>query len=599
MAGISDEVREQIRDAAGIEAVAAELTRLRPAGIGRLKGLCPLHDEKTPSFTVNTAAGLWHCFGCGEGGDVYALVMKTAGMTFPESARHLADRFGVNIPDGDDGPDAARRAAHQSAARKMLDQAETLYGRWLLADDQSAAAARQWLSQRRFGRAEAEQWGIGFAPPTGSALARAVGDVDRDVANLTGPLLVHRDSGWRDRMRNRLVWPIRDGHGRLVGFAGRAVGDLVDGRWSDGGGKYINPADGSLYNKSRTLFGLDRARRAILRTRTAVVCEGYTDVMAFHAAGVDTAVAACGTAFTRHHADELIRLVGDGGEVITAYDPDPAGWEATWRTFLALQDAGGVRHTVVPLPPGADPCDMWSQHGGPSLVAAVEARQPVVQLALQRIADRHDTSDPEQAATAAREATTLLKQVTDPALRSGYARKAASMLSVPDSAVAPGKAGLVPRAEQGTDTTPAALQPFSRAQLSLLRLIVVDPQARAAVADQLGAYGLFPPQADPVLAAVAAADPAKPAWATLTESDDTRPVAAALAVVDLGPADTDAGRALLAVQVAALDNEVRELRGMLNDIDPGDVDAVSRTSAAIADMVLERREKRRLLGRGI
>ena len=351
MAGlIKPEDIAEVRSRTDIREVAEGYVTLRSAGIGSWKGLCPFHDERTPSFHVRPQAGTYHCFGCGESGDVISFVMKMDHTAFAETVEKLAARIGYEL-HYEDG--AGPRREEVGRRQRLLDAhkvAAEYFQAQLLTP--GAAAARQFLFERGFERDVAEQFGVGFAPQGWDSLLkhlRTKGFRDEEL-KLTG-MFSEGSRGLYDRFRGRLVWPIRDIAGDVIGFGARRLFE------DDQGPKYLNTPETALYKKSQVLYGIDMAKRNIARKRQFVVVEGYTDVMACHLAGVDTAVASCGTAFGTEHIKIARRLLtddGTGGEVIFTFDGDEAGQKAALKAFD--EDQRFVAQTYVAVEPhGMDP----------------------------------------------------------------------------------------------------------------------------------------------------------------------------------------------------------------------------------------------------
>ena len=331
MAGrIRDDDVALVREQSRVEEVVGEYVTLRRAGGTALKGLCPFHDEKTPSFNVNSARGFWHCFGCGEGGDVIAFIMKIDHLPFGEAVEKLAARANIALRYEESGAAPSRQRGERARLVEANAAAEAFYRAQLLTD--AARIGRDFLKDRGFDQAAAESFAVGFAPQGWNSLTdhlRAKGFTDKEL--LTAGLAAEGARGVYDRFRGRLVWPIRDLGGETVGFGARRLFD------DDQGPKYLNTPETPLYKKSQVLYGIESAKREIAKARQAVVVEGYTDVMACHLAGVTTAVATCGTAFGTEHIKVLRRLLMDQselrGEVIFLFDGDAAGRKAALKAF--------------------------------------------------------------------------------------------------------------------------------------------------------------------------------------------------------------------------------------------------------------------------
>ena len=418
---INDEDIASVRERARIEDVVGSYVTLRNAGGGSMKGLCPFHDESTPSFNVTPSRGLWYCFGaCSEGGDVIAFMQKIENLTFTEAVQKLADRVGIQLRISDDGgprlPAGLRvrlMEAHKEAADFFAGQLST----------PDALTARQFLAERGFDRAAAEEFGVGYAPRGGRRLGqhlKARGFNEEEL--ITGGLL--RRGGY-DFFSGRLLWPIRDAGKSVVGFGARRIFD--DDRLP---AKYINTPETPLYKKSHVLYGLDLARTEIGKRSQAVVVEGYTDVMAAHLSGVRTAVASCGTAFGSDHAKILQRLMGDqGGEVIFTFDGDAAGQNAALKVF-SLDSTFNAPTYVAIEPTGLDPCDLRLQHGEAAVRELVGRRQPLYRFVMSNILSKHDLDRADARVDALREAAPLVASIRDASKVGEYARELAGMLGM-------------------------------------------------------------------------------------------------------------------------------------------------------------------------
>lgn len=418
LARLPDEFLEELRSRVSIVEIASEYTDLKPAGAARHKGLCPFHQEKTPSFTVLVDIGRYHCFGCGADGDAISLLTESGGLTFREAVEDLSDRYGLRVPqlDADTDIDPA------VPLRTALNECQTHLARWLTEHPQ-ASTARDFLRGRGFSAAHAALWDLGFHPGGNRALASAV-KASSDTL-LEAGMLADGKHGHYEVFHDRLMWPLRDAQGRMVGYAGR---DL-DG---SSRAKYINTRETALYRKQDILFGLHLARREMLRSRQVFLVEGYTDVMAMVDAGITATVATCGTAFTNHHATLISARIGDGGEVVTGFDNDESGRDAAWRTFLAVQ---GFTANVTALDLAGtdvkgDPCDVRARSGAQALADLAHQRTPLLRTILRSDISTHDLTVPE-GKTAARDAVARrLDQVHDPILRREYVPLAAQWIGI-------------------------------------------------------------------------------------------------------------------------------------------------------------------------
>lgn len=426
---------EAVRAAARIEQIVGERVALKQAGVGSMKGLCPFHDERTPSFHVRPQLGLWHCFGCGEGGDTIAFLMKADSLGFQEAVEYLAGRTGIQLRyeevaggqgrggAGDEGPSRSRLVeANRLAAEYFLEQ---------LAGPE-ARAGRDFLRSRGFDRVAADRFGVGYAPQGWDGLLRHLrGRAFTDAELMAAGLVTQGQRGVYDRFRGRLMWPIRDLTGSVVGFGARRL--LED----DQGPKYLNTPETSLYRKSQLLYGVDLAKRAIAREREVVVVEGYTDVMAMHLSGVEQAVATCGTAFGADHVRVVRRLLGDhadpstgvqmsdggvmGGRVVFTFDGDAAGQKAAMRAFA--EDQRFYAQTFVAVAPGGmDPCELWQEQGEAALVDLVKQARPMFKFAIQQVLASVDLDTAEGRVTGLRAAAPMVAGIRDDALRGDYTR---------------------------------------------------------------------------------------------------------------------------------------------------------------------------------
>ena len=468
-----DEVRERSR----LDEVVSEHVTLRTAGIGSMKGLCPFHDEKTPSFNIRPQLGHWHCFGCGEGGDVISFVQKISHLSFVEAVEMLAGRYGVQLQyeeggERGDRPDFGTR-------RRLIDAhaiAEEYYREQLRGP--AAEVGRRFLLERGFDQDAAEHFGVGFAPEGWDSLTgvlRGRGFTEEEL--VASGLVSQGQRGVYDRFRGRLVWPIRDITGKTIGFGARRLLD------SDQGPKYLNTPETAIYHKSTVLYGLDIARKEIASQHRVVVVEGYTDVMAAHLAGVTTAVASCGTAFGADHVKIVRRVMGDSnpsaglrlntdgrglaGEVIFTFDGDAAGQKAALRAFE--EDQRFVAQTYVAVEPsGMDPCDLRIQQGDQAVRDLIETRRPLFEFAIRSAISQVDLDTVEGQVTALRMAAPVVARIRDRAMRPEYARRLAGWLgmeertvlrAVHDAARSEGRGG-----HRAEEPAPAAERPGERGQ---------------------------------------------------------------------------------------------------------------------------------------
>ncbi|WP_407839286.1 DNA primase [Streptomyces sp. DSM 116496] len=429
MAGrINDDDVKAVRDAVPIDAVVSEYLQLRNAGGGNLKGLCPFHDEKSPSFQVSPSKGFYHCFGCQAGGDTLDFVMKIDHLSFSEAVERLAGLAGITLRYEEGGYTAGTSGrgerirlveAHKAAAQFYMDQLGSA----------EAEIGRKFLAERGFDQAAAQHFSVGYSPAGWDHLTRFLrGKGFSDKELITSGLAQDSRSGKPiDRFRGRLMWPIRDISGEVVGFGARKLRD------DDNGPKYLNTPETAIYKKSQVLYGIDLAKKEIAKTSRAVVVEGYTDVMACHMAGVTTAIATCGTAFGGDHIKILRRLLMDNAtaEVIFTFDGDAAGQKAALRAFE--DDQKFAAETSITIAPGGmDPCDLRLAKGDAAVADLVEARTPLFEFALKHIVARHNLENPAGRAAALEEAAPIIKKIKNVAIQHESAVQLAGMLGMRD-----------------------------------------------------------------------------------------------------------------------------------------------------------------------
>ena len=513
---------EAVRERARLEDVVGEHVTLKSAGVGSLKGLCPFHDERTPSFHVRPQLGYWHCFGCGEGGDVITFIEKINHLGFAEAVEYLADRTGVQLRYEEGG--AVRRGVEPGTRQRLMD-ANRLAEAWFreqLATPE-AQPGRDFLTARGFDRHAAAHFGVGYAPAGWDHLTRYLRSAGYTEAELVDSGLCSRggQDGRRvyDRFRGRLIWPIRDVTGATVGFGARKLSE------EDQGPKYLNTPETPVFHKSQVLYGLDLAKREVARSHRIVVVEGYTDVMAAHLSGVTTAVATCGTAFGADHVRVVRRLLGDvddpaagvvtgqgrearGGEVIFTFDGDAAGQKAALRAYA--EDQRFATQTFVAVDPGGlDPCDLRMKEGDTGIPRLLSRRVPLFEFVIRTSLSHLDLDTSEGRVRGLRSAAPVVAGIRDRALKREYTRRLAGWLGLPDAEVhaavqAAGRRGAQPSAARGgqwpTDETagpdaaapvrglPPVTDPVEQLEREALAVIIQFPvAAHHAGADEMGA----------------------------------------------------------------------------------------------------------------
>jgi DNA primase len=430
MAGrIKDEDVQHIRDHAPIDDVVGEYVQLKSAGGGQKKGLCPFHDEKSPSFHVTPSKGYFHCFGCQTGGDVIAFLMKIDHLSFTETIERLADRIGYTLRYEESGSAPSGPLVNRSRLVAANALAATFFQEQLNTSPE-AAHGRDLLTKRGFDKSACETFGVGYAPDSWDALTkhlRAAGYTIEEL-ELAG-LSKMGERGPIDKFRNRLTWPIRDISGDVVGFGARKLASDEE----DQGPKYLNTSETPIYKKSQVLYGLDMAKKEIAKKRQVVIVEGYTDVMAAHLAGITTAVATCGTAFGADHIRIIRRLLMDDdafrGEVIFTFDGDAAGQKAAMRAFS--EDQKFVTQTFVAVEPdGLDPCDLRQIKGDLALRDLIAKRVPLFEFAIRTELKLHNLTTAEGRVNALNATAPLVAQIRDKSLRPEYSRLLAGWLGI-------------------------------------------------------------------------------------------------------------------------------------------------------------------------
>ncbi len=431
MAGrIRDEDVALVRERSAIDEVVGEYLQLRSAGGGSLKGLCPFHDEKTPSFNVTPARGLWYCFSCAEGGDVIKFVQKIDNLGFTEAVERLANRAGIelryeqggHIPGQEQSQRRRLLEAHKVAAEFYAEQLGT----------PAAQVGRDFLSSRGFEVADARRFGVGYAPAEWEVLTRHLrGRGFTETELLSGGLASQGRRGLIDKFRGRLIWPIADLGGDVIAFGARKLAA------DDDGPKYLNTPETPLFKKSAVLYGADLAKRDIAHRRQAVLVEGYTDVMACHLAGVTTAVATSGTSFGEGHITILRRLLMDDsqfrGEVIFTFDGDAAGQRAALRAF-SMEERFVTQTFVAVQADGLDPCDLRVARGDAAVRDLIAQRVPLFEFAIRSALHEHNLDTAEGRLAALDAAAPIVARIKDRGLRQLYAVNLDRWLGMMDEA---------------------------------------------------------------------------------------------------------------------------------------------------------------------
>jgi DNA primase len=448
MSLLTSESVERVRAAADIVEIISAHTELRRRG-GRFVGLCPFHDERTPSFSVDPSNSLYYCFGCQVGGDVFGFLQEKEGLEFREAVEQLADRYGVELEYESADPAADERRRGRERLLELLAKAAGFYDRYLW-ESGEAAGARKYLEGRGLDRAMLEEFGVGFAPSAWdrvltSALTAGYGEDELHAAGLAQR---GRRGGFYDRFRSRIVFPLRDARGRVLGFGARALRDSQQP-------KYVNSPEGPVYRKGRSLFGIDLARPHATKAGRVIVVEGYTDVIALHQAGVRNSVASMGTALTDDQVAELARLAR---EVVLAFDADRSGQDAMLRVQRAARSRR-LNLKVLRLPDDKDPCDLLLEGGHEAFASLLQEAVSFMQFQVQTVIDRADLSSPTGKDTALAELQPVFAAAEPSVERNELMRFVADRLDLSEDLVAP----LMERPSRApTEQRPARFQPSAR-----------------------------------------------------------------------------------------------------------------------------------------
>lgn len=466
---------EELKARANLVDIISGYVSLKPASAGSFKGLCPFHGEKSPSFNVRNSPPFYHCFGCGVGGDVFKFLQEIESITFADAVERLADKLGYQLSYEEGSSESSARtrllAANSAAAEFYQSQLNTEEG----------AFARNFLIGRGFDDSAQLRFGIGYAPKGWQNLLEhltGLGFTSEEL--ITAGLVMASDKGGYDRFRGRVLWPIKDANSQVLGFGARKLYE------DDQGPKYLNTPETPVYHKGSVLYGLDSARKAIVKSREIVVVEGYTDVMACHLAGVDTAVATCGTAFGEDHIKLINRLFGsssgDPASVIFTFDPDAAGEKAALRMYSDTSKFNALTY-VAAGPEGLDPSDLRQQRGDEAIKLMVQARKPLFEFVIRHRIAKFDLGNLESRVAAARAAAGVISELVDPALRSAYTRQLAEWVSLDVSEVnsivsGVSRQGVTERVAPIAKTSvaaPRADNPQARQERQILEILIQKP----------------------------------------------------------------------------------------------------------------------------
>jgi DNA primase len=571
---------ERVRDATDLVELVSELTKVRRSGRS-VMAVCPFHQEKTPSMSVDPARGLYHCFGCGKGGDVFQFVQETQALDFSDAVELLARRSGITLQRD---PEAAKRRDRRQALVDATELAVEFYTE-RLRKASDAASARSYLRSRGYDADVVDRFRLGYSPSGGDALVGRLrrAKVPEDVAVAAGLAIRARSGRVFDRFRGRVMFPIFDVRSDAVGFGAR----LLDGD----GPKYLNSPETPIYRKSRLLYGLNWAKSDIVRDSTAVVVEGYTDVIALHLAGRPVAVATCGTALGEEHLDLLRRFTE---RVVLMFDADEAGVGASLRGF-ERSVPGDIDLRVAELPAGADPADVVAAGDVGVLNKSIDESIPLLQFRIERELVAHDLSEPEARGRAVRATAEIIGRHPDPVVRHEYAVFVARRTGVDLDVVTGAVGGRRPRPQSSEEMPPDRSRPLTgaeKAERELLRLLLAnDPGVRDLEFDGLftrvdhrQAYELLAP-------AIEALQPGEPPDLGSVLGDDDSDIAVMLR----GLAFSDrplpvAEEVVQRVQVAALDSRIDSLERIVESV-PAESEEYSSAYHELIALQRERRER--------
>ncbi len=463
---------DRVREATDLVDLISEVTKVKRSGRSFV-AVCPFHEEKTPSMSIDRARGLYHCFGCGKGGDVFTFIQETQGVDFGDALEMLARKAGVTlVADPAEAKRRGRRGESVEALRRAIDVYQTR-----LKKSAEAGPARSYLRGRGYGLETIDEWGLGFAGTDWDTLTkelRAGGVPDRVMVD--AGLSRRGRHGLYDVFRGRLMFPIHDLRGDPVGFGARKIEEIDRDATNNPDAKYVNSADSQIYHKANVLFGLDRARREISDDSPAVIVEGYTDVIAMHLAGVKTAVATCGTALGDGHFD-LLRRFGD--RVVLAFDSDEAGSKAALRgDELESPFRLDLDLRVAAMPDGLDPADLVQQDRTDELLASVQSARPLLERRIEHEVSRHDLTGPEGKARALHAAAEQVRRVGDEIARREYIRFVARLIGADlDTVTAAVEGGR----RRSRPATTVSQRPLDRMESELLRFLIANPDRMAEV----------------------------------------------------------------------------------------------------------------------
>ncbi|UCR89454.1 DNA primase [Mycetocola spongiae] len=606
---------DEVKSRTNIADIIGDYVTLKSAGVGSMKGLCPFHDERSPSFHVRPQLGFYHCFGCGESGDAISFLQKMDHVSFTDAVERLAQRCGV-ILQYEEGGSGGPRTDHGVRARLLAaNQAAGDFFRAQLGTP-GADPGRKFLGERGFDAAAAEHFGVGYAPKSWDALTDELKGQGFSTEELVAAGLVSSgDRGVYDRFRGRLVWPIRDVTGQTIGFGARRL--LED----DKGPKYLNTPETTVYRKNQVLYGLDLAKRDISRNGQVVVVEGYTDVMAAHLAGITTAVATCGTAFGVEHIKVIRRIMGDDkgtGEVIFTFDPDAAGQKAAMRAFAEEKRFSAQTYVAV-APDGLDPCDLRLARGDDAVRRLIDNKEPMFEFVIKQQLAGYDLETVEGRVGALRVSAPVIAEIRDPAIRPGYTRVLARQLGMdlPEvqaavSRARPGQQASAPHTlvlegaepeERPVSLMDLPRDPSTRLERDALMAVLQHPEAvdRSLVERAMHTSFVNPSLAvvrDGIAATFASFG--QPGWFQAVAEIVPGPIRSLVEQLAVAPIPQRNGDELsgyvVDITVSLIDRDLlrrsHDLRGRLQRADPQDRDGYRAVQSELLELEAERRTLR-------
>ncbi len=535
MAGrIRDDDIQVVKERTDLVQLASQYLTLKKAGADRMVGLCPFHQEKTPSFGISPSKQLYYCHGCGAGGDAIRFIRELEHLSYVEAVERLAQQAGVHLRYEGDSPETRRAAARRQARFRANEQAAELYAR-MLAEGKEADEARAYAAERGITPEAIATFGIGYSPGYADFLLRRLSQA-RDLSPeilLEAGLATRGDDGTvRDRFRGRLIFPIHDLQGHGIGFGARILpSDPRAGEQA----KYLNTAETPIYKKHEVLYNLHRARTAIAKSGEVFVVEGYTDVIAFSQAGIEQTVATCGTALGEGHFRQLSRFAA---RAIMAFDSDEAGARAAERAAEFQERFPSVETVVMIMPDGLDPAEFVAAHGADDVREAATGARPLVEYMVRRTIGRHDLSTVEGQSRAVADAMPIIDSLTDPVRRSEYAHLVADLAGVTESSVV--QAVDARRRGRPSDVvveSPRRMSARDKVEREMLKLLVRDRTVYDEYAGQLTDEHFRSATARKALAALREAG----GEATVVGGGDDEKLGAMLSSLAVEPLDGDGG----------------------------------------------------------